>query len=139
MAYLVVCVLNQVDKTPALVEAWTAAGVPGITLLNTARWRADWAAAEADELPMMPSIASILEAQESDTRLAFSVVADEEMVARLADEAEKVAGRLDDPGTGILFSVPLGLVRGLLRRDRGTEFLRDPEPPPVGRRQNGGI
>lgn len=116
MPYVVVCVLNDVDKAPDLVEAWTAAGALGITLLNTTRWRPDWDPAEAEELPMLASVASILAAQESETRLAFSVVSDELMVTRLMDEAEKIAGNFRNLRTGIAFSVPVGHVRGLLKR-----------------------
>jgi hypothetical protein len=65
MADLVVLVLNDPEKTDEVLAAWVRAGVSGATILNsTGLARHIGRSGAPDDLPLIPSLASLLRVQE---------------------------------------------------------------------------
>ncbi|WP_374685542.1 hypothetical protein [Promineifilum sp.] len=123
MHYLVLLVVDDVNKCPDLFDAWEAAGVGGITIvestgLHRIRQKAGHHDKEGfrDDVPLMPSLRSLLHGHEEHHRTIFSVVQGEEMVDKLVAATESVVGELSEPDTGILFALPLARVVGVPRR-----------------------
>lgn len=115
MAHMVVCVLNRAMACPDLVEAWTAAGAPGVTILESSGIRHDHHAA-TDDLPLFPSLRDLQEAGELHHRTVFCIVHDEESADRLLEVAEQALGKMGALNTGIAFIVPVTRVLGLGKR-----------------------
>ncbi|HZD58550.1 MAG TPA: P-II family nitrogen regulator [Anaerolineales bacterium] len=112
--FLVLFVLNDAEKLEAILEAWEKIGVPGVTILHsTGLGRARQKPGIWDDLPLMPSLRSLLEHEEFFSRTLFTVVTDEAMVGNLVERAENIVGNLDQPGTGLVVVLPVAKVYGL--------------------------
>jgi hypothetical protein len=60
----------------------------------------------------------MLEASDTPNRVLFTIVADDFDTDRLIRKTEDLLGKLDQPGSGILFVVPVTRVVGLQPRPR---------------------
>jgi nitrogen regulatory protein PII len=117
MYYLVVMIVNEPDDCPALLDAWEAAGVKGITILNSSGLGHIRRAGLRDDLPLLPSLEDLFQSEEVYHRMLMSVVEDQAMVDRLVQVTHQITGNLDRPHSGFLFVVPVSQVYGLDRKD----------------------
>jgi len=115
MAHLVVFVLDNLDQCPDVLEAWEAAGAPGITILESTGLRR-LRGILRDDLPLMPSLRDLLVSQELHHRTLFTVVEDEATVERVIAATKQVIGDFTRHHTGLLFVVPVSQVLGLDKR-----------------------
>lgn len=118
MSFLVVLVLDNVDLCHPLLDAWEAAGVGGVTLLDSSGIGRVRRAAMRDDLPLLPSLHRFFQGEERHHRTLFSVVESEEQAQELIKAAESVVGDFSQPNTGLLFVVPLHQVVGLHKMSR---------------------
>lgn len=114
---LVVLVLNDPNQTEDVLSAWLRMGVGGVTILNS-RGLGQYVGRLGlrDDLPLFPSLEGLLQSREEPHRTLFVVVPDGFDVAALVGATEKITGDLDEPNTGILFTVPVTRAWGLNRR-----------------------
>ncbi len=114
--YLVVCVLSAIEKCPDVLDAWEAAGVAGITILeSTGLGQIRRERGVRDDLPLMPSLIQLFRGQEVRHRTFFSLVHDEAMVDRLIEATQAIVGDLNQPDNGIIFVLPVSRAEGLRR------------------------
>ena len=114
MTELLVLVIHDEQRTDEVVRSWIAGGVTGITILDSSGWtQALGERGLRDDLPLMPSLRSILRGQESRSRTIFSVVGDGFDLQDLIARTEAILGPLDNPESGIFFSLPVSIARGL--------------------------
>jgi nitrogen regulatory protein PII len=112
MKYLVIAVIDELEKCPSILDAWEAAGVVGITILeSTGLGRIRQGMNLRDDLPLMQT-------REEHHRTIFTVVDDEAMIDRIYVATEMVLGDLKEPNKGILFAVPVFRAFGILDRDQ---------------------
>lgn len=115
--FMVMFVLHNTEKLDAILDAWEAAGVPGITILNSTglgrarSWPGRW-----DDLPLMPSLRDFYEHDELFSRTLFSILADEAAVDRVVQATTRVVGDLEEANTGLLAVIPLANVYGLEKK-----------------------
>ncbi len=107
-------VLNNLERLPDLLEAWAEAGIPGATVLESAGLHCLRTSRYRDDLPLIPSLDSLLRGNEESNRTCFAIVGEEEVDALVA-ATESALGKLDEPNTGILFVLPVLQVVGLVR------------------------
>lgn len=113
MYYLVLLVVDDLNKFSSALDAWSAAKVPGITILDSTGMGRLQKGGFRDDLPMMPSLGDLLRSQEHRHRTIFSVVEGEETVERLIQITENVLGDLNDPDTGMLVALPVARAAGI--------------------------
>jgi nitrogen regulatory protein PII len=118
MAYWVVLVLDDPDRTRDVLDAWEAAGAPGVTILDSSGLGRVRRAGIRDDVPLMPSLSDLFRRQEDLHRTLFSVVKDQSQVDAMVQATEAVVGELDRGHTGLLFVVPVGQVHGLPKKGR---------------------
>jgi nitrogen regulatory protein PII len=107
-------VVHDPARVDEIVRAWVAAGVPGMTFLDSSGLGHHLRDRDArDDLPLLPSVRRLLRDEEEQGRLLFSLVPDGFDVDAIAAITEQVLGPLSDPGTGILFVIPVVRVFGL--------------------------
>ncbi len=122
MTEIVILVVDDATKVTDVLNAWLQAGVPGVTMLDSAGLGHEFAKYGArGDLPLMPSLESLLRVREENSRTLFTVVPDGFDVDKLIAATEAVTGLLDDPDTGILFTLPVTRARGLHRRKQERE------------------
>jgi len=116
MSYLVVMIVDDPDQTQAILEAWEELGVNGVTILESTGLGRVKKATLLDDLPLIPSLHDILSTREIHHRTLLSVVDDEDIVDKMAENAQKITGKLEDPNTGFLFVLPVLKAYGLNRK-----------------------
>ena len=123
MSYLVVLIVDDLDDCPAILDAWEAAGVLGVTILASTGIGRMRRAGLRDDMPLMPSLQDLFESEEVQHRTLLSVVDSQELVDKMIAIAQQVIGNLEDPHTGFLFVVPVIQAYGLgkHRTDRTDE------------------
>jgi hypothetical protein len=118
MANLLVLVLDDLGKCPAILEAWEQAGVPGVTVCDSVGTRRLRERVQRDDVPLMPSLRSLFASDEDHNRTLFAVIEDEAVLARAVEVAQNIVGDFMQPHTGILFVVPVARMWGVLKAER---------------------
>ncbi len=114
MPKLVVAVLTDLQVCRDAIHLWEELGVPGATILDSMGMRnLQDGRAQRDDLPLMPSLRSLLEQGEFNHRTVFTTVPDEFDVDNLIHRTEELVGDFEAPHTGLLFVMPVLQVRGL--------------------------
>lgn len=113
MANLLVLVLDELEKFPAIVEAWENAGVPGVTMLDSVGTRQLRAQANRDDIPLIPSMRALYQRVEDHNRTLFTVIEDDAVLERAIEAAQEVVGDFMNPHTGILFVMPVSRTWGV--------------------------
>ena len=116
MPHLVVFVLDNPDRCKEVLDAWEAAGAPGVTILDSSGLGRVRRAGLRDDLPLMPSLSDLFRSEESRHRTLFSVLQDESQAEAIARATQALIGDLDEEHTGLLFVVPVSQVYGLRRK-----------------------
>jgi len=112
MYHMILLVLDNLEQCPAMLDAWEEAGAPGITILDSTGM-ARMKSGIRDDLPLMPSITSLLKVREERHRTIFTVVEGEALVDRIIEVTQAITGSLDNADNGILFVLPVSRVVGL--------------------------
>ncbi|HMK07637.1 MAG TPA: hypothetical protein VK449_01270, partial [Anaerolineales bacterium] len=77
MPKLIVAIVLDIDVCHQVVRLWEQAGVSGATILDSIGMRHLLAQAQRDDLPLMPSLRSLLASEEFNHRTILSVVPDD--------------------------------------------------------------
>lgn len=115
MSQLFVFVLQDPNQEQDLVAAWLEHGVPGMTMFDSFGMSHQHTGGTFDDLPLIPSLSSILRAQEDPSMTFLSVLPDDYDVEGLIAASESVVGDLNEPNVGIAFTVPILKAWGLRR------------------------
>lgn len=119
MPELVILVTTQCACVDDILRAWLDCGVSGATIFESHGMGTHMAGNGApDDLPLMPSLSSIMRRDEEAQRTVFSVVPDGFDVEALVAATETITGPLDKPHTGIMFALPVTRTWGLKRMRR---------------------
>ncbi len=121
MAYLLVVILEDLNRLPQLLKAWRSIGVPGVTLLSSVGgYRTEtWLARMG-----LSALSRLLEGGEVKQRMLLSLIEDEELLERAIAEADAIVEGFDRPHSGILFVLPVHHALGVRKRgQRGEEAL----------------
>jgi|TARA_B110000263_G_C15264412_1_gene490420 hypothetical protein len=113
MNQMIIFVLNDLDKSADLLEAWEAAGARGITCINTTGIGNIRNTAEISDLPFYLSLADILKSKQHHHCTFFTVVDSENLLEKIVRAAQDITGGLDSPNTGFLFTIPVSSVYGM--------------------------
>jgi nitrogen regulatory protein PII len=112
MYYMVLLIVYNIDACPSVLDAWDAAKVPGITILESTGLGTIRQKGLRDDLPLMPSIADLFRSREHHHRTIFTVVEGESTVDHLVEITQKIMGDLNDPHNGVMFVLPVSRVVG---------------------------
>ncbi len=122
---LLVIILDDLDRLPALLKALRDAGVSGSTLFDSiGGYRAStW----LDEIGLSGIRKMFGAAEELKRRTVLAVVENEKMDGAIA-AAEQAVGGFGRPDSGILFTIPVTRALGLHKRPRTEESETIPVP-----------
>ncbi|MFZ5822628.1 MAG: P-II family nitrogen regulator [Chloroflexota bacterium] len=115
--YLIMFVLDDPDKLEEILEAWSEAGVNGVTVLpSTGLGRINKGAGYRDDLPLIPGLGDFYNRAEEYHRTLFTVVKGDKTVKKVVEATEAIIGDLDLPNTGMLVVLPVSQAYGLERK-----------------------
>jgi hypothetical protein len=110
---MVILITAQTEQSLEIASAWQGAGASGVTILEGhGLHRLQKSLEIRDDLPLIPSLASLLRGREVDTHLLLSIV-DDGLAARLVKETEAILGDLTLPGNGLVVTLEIGGIFGL--------------------------
>jgi nitrogen regulatory protein PII len=112
MHYMVLLIVYNINSCPDVLDAWEAAKVPGITILESTGLGSLRQKGLRDDLPLMPSIADIFRSREHHHRTIFTVVEGDETVEHLIEVTQNIMGDLNQPHNGVMFVLPVSRVVG---------------------------
>ncbi|MDY4231428.1 MAG: P-II family nitrogen regulator [Candidatus Faecousia sp.] len=110
---LVVIVLNKLDCLDKLLTAFGKNSIPGATILSS-RGMAQTLEAH-DELRFIGSLRMLMNANYKENRTILMAVPDEK-VDTVVELVNKATGGLDQPDSGILFTLPIDRVEGMTHK-----------------------
>lgn len=107
-------VLDDPTLLNRVLEAWTDAGVCGITVLDSIGVQRLRGRAGRNNLPTFLGFCRLRRTDQRGHYTLFAVV-DAEVIERVVPATEAIVGDLNAPHTGILFTLPVGQAWGLAK------------------------
>lgn len=111
---LLVFILNRDELLEDVLTAYIEAGISGATILDSE----GMGHFLTYEIPLFADFRDFMKGNKPYNKTILSVVQDEHRIRVLEHLLDKICGGLDDPGTGILFTVPVDYARGLVQENK---------------------
>jgi nitrogen regulatory protein PII len=112
---LLVFILNKEDFLEEVMEAYLEAGVPGATILDSE----GMGRFLTYEMPLFADFKDFMKGNKPYNKTILSVIQDDLDLPRLIRRIEEFAGPLDDPGAGVMFTLPVDWTAGFRKIDDG--------------------
>lgn len=110
---LLVFVLNKEELLEKVMEAYVEAGIPGATILDSegmGRYL-------AYEVPLFADFKDFMQGNSPHNKTILSLIKDEDGLKRLLPLLEESIDGFSNPGTGVMFTVPVDWAAGIGRVD----------------------
>jgi len=107
---LLILILKKVELTDEIIKQLAESGVKGGTIIE-ATGIAN-ALVNMEDLPMFGMLRSLLEGDEKESCKVMMFVLQDKQVSIIRETIKKVIGDLNEPNTGIMFSIPITQVEG---------------------------
>lgn len=114
---LLIAVINDVDRIDEILAGFLEIGVTGATIIDSE----GMGRVLSEETPVFADLQTLISRSRPQNQTLFSVIEGDETVERALAIIQDVCGNLEDPATGIAFTMPLTRVIGLAPE------LRDPD------------
>jgi nitrogen regulatory protein PII len=106
---LLVFICNQPEKLEEVLEGFLEVGLTGATVIDTV----GMGQILSSEVPIFAGFRSLFRGASAVNKTIFSVVDEPGKVREALDIIDEIFGGLDQPGSGIVFTIPIENVRGL--------------------------
>jgi nitrogen regulatory protein PII len=107
--HLLIAVINQEEKLEEVLSGFLEIGITGATVISTE----GMGRLLSSEVPIFAGLEAFAQRTRPRNQTLFSVIEDEAKVDRAIHLLREVCGSLDEPGRGIVFTVPVTRVVGL--------------------------
>jgi nitrogen regulatory protein P-II 1 len=112
--HLLVAVVNQPEKLDEILSGFVELGVRGATVINSE----GMGRVLSHDIPIFAGLQTLIDRSRPHNRTIFTVLSDE-LVEEVIVLFQDICGDLEDPATGILFTLPLDRVVGLSATELG--------------------
>lgn len=106
---LLIAVINEEEKLDAILSGMVELGITGATIINSE----GMGRVLSHDVPIFAGLELLALRSRPRNQTIFSVIREDEKVDGVLNLLREVIGDLDDPGTGIAFTVPISRVVGL--------------------------
>jgi len=107
---LLIFVLNNEEYLEKVLSAYVEAGVSGSTILDSE----GMGRFLAYDVPLYAGFREFMKGNRPYNKTIISVIRNQETIETLKKLIDEVVGGLDQPGTGIMFTVPVDWAAGLV-------------------------
>lgn len=114
--YLLVSILEQTHHLPGIMEGFARIGIQGSTVIESTGMGRVLMKTHAAS-PEMRHINKVLKDLESANKTLLTVIKEKAQVNKAIEVIKSFCGNLNEPGKGIVFTVPLEFVEGILETD----------------------
>ena len=105
---LIIFILNKEERLEEVLEAFVELGINGATILDSI----GMGRILAHDIPIFAGFRNLMQENRPGNKTIFTVV-DEKKIPRIIKGIEQICGSLDDPGTGIIVTLPVGITKGI--------------------------
>ncbi len=105
---LVFIILNKDEYLDELLEAFVELDVRGATVLDSV----GMGQVISHDIPIFGGLRSLISGSRPYNKTIITVVP-EDKIDSIAEAFEQICGDLDQPGTGLIFAVPVDYIKGL--------------------------
>ncbi|NMA94539.1 MAG: hypothetical protein GX974_00690 [Clostridiales bacterium] len=109
-------VLNEIEYLDDILDAFIDVGIKGATILDSQGMGSALANGERD-IPFFGALRTLLDNARPYNKTIFTVVEDEEVLKDAIEAVQDILGDMGKPGVGLMFTVPVGSIHGMTRRD----------------------
>jgi nitrogen regulatory protein PII len=106
---LLVAVINQAEALDDVLSGFLELGITGATIINSE----GMAHILTHDIPLFAGIQTLISRSRAQNYTIFSVIDDDEKVEGAFAVIQDVCGSLDEPGTGIMFTIPVTRATGV--------------------------
>jgi nitrogen regulatory protein PII len=110
---LLVFVLNNEEYLEEVLEAYIEAGVTGSTILDSE----GMGRFLTYEVPLFAGFKEFMKGNKPYNKTIISVIRNDRTVEKVKRLLDDIVGGLENPGTGIMFTVPVDWASGLVPED----------------------
>jgi CBS domain-containing protein len=124
MSQCLIVILHKTDILAELLDTWQRMGVPGVTMFQgIGGYRTNQQLKKSN---IRSSLKHLFNINELHSKTLIAVIKDDNLMERAIAEAERLVGNFNNSDTGLLFTLPVNYVVGLLEPD---DLETDPPPP----------
>jgi len=116
--YALFIVLNDVNQLDEILERFVKVGVRGATVLDSQGMGGAMVHGPNRNIPLFGSLRSLMDSARPYNKTIFSVLESEEMVEKVVGAVQDVFDDKPATGLGFMFSVPIGKVYGMCRKNQ---------------------
>jgi nitrogen regulatory protein PII len=106
---LLIAVINQEEKLDQILAGFLELGITGATVIRSE----GMGRVLSHDVPIFAGLQTLLSRARPQNQTIFSVIREEVKVQGAIELLQRVCGNLDDPATGIAFTLPVQQVVGL--------------------------
>jgi nitrogen regulatory protein P-II 1 len=106
---LLIAVINHPEKLDEILSGFVELGITGATILNSE----GMGRVLANEVPIFAGVAALAAYSRAQNYTIFSVIREPAKVDEVIRLLQEICGNLEDPATGIVFTIPATRVVGL--------------------------
>lgn len=106
---LLVCIINREDLLEEILSGFLELGVTGATVIRAE----GMGRVLSGEVPVLAGLQSLMAQSRPDSRMIMSVIESPDILDAAIQLVRDACGDLQQPSTGILFTVPVSRVFGL--------------------------
>lgn len=114
---LLIAVINQEERLDDILAGFIDLGITGATVIRSE----GMGRMLSEDIPIFAGLQSLLSSARPQNATLFSVIEEESVVENAIALLQEICGNLNDPATGIAFTVPVGRVVGLAPQLRDEE------------------
>ncbi len=115
---LLIAVINQEDRLDDILSGFLELGITGATIIDSE----GMGHVLSHDIPIFAGLQTLISRARPQNQTLFSVIDSDEKVDGAIALLQEICGDLNDPATGIVFTVPVTRVAGLAP-ELGTEDL----------------
>jgi nitrogen regulatory protein P-II 1 len=106
---LLIVVVNQEEKLDEILSGFLEIGITGATVISSE----GMGHVLSHDIPIFAGLQTLISRSRPQNRTIFSVINEDEKVEGALDMLKEICGDLDNPATGIAFTIPVSRVVGL--------------------------
>ncbi len=107
MNQLLVLILQDVDRTEEVLEAWRASGLGEITVVQSAGWRGYTDTTTKDDIPLFPSMKDMVELEEAPSMILLALDDDETIIDSAIQRTKDALHNSGGPHRGRMLVLPV--------------------------------
>lgn len=111
---LLVLIINDVAHVPDILSGFMAEGIPGTTVLECHGAMRVLRQSQVEPPPIFGALRHIINEEYGEGRILLTVLSDAQLPAA-RQVIHQVVGDLSKPDSGILFTMPITSVEGLIK------------------------